>query len=72
MATARARELLAAGTRTVRQAVAETGLSRQELFALMAEGVVEWFAHGGRGTRLIVWSSLVDYLAGEYEAAKQK
>lgn len=50
------------GARTVSQACAETGLSRQELFALMGEGVLPWQPHGGRGTRLIAWGPLADLL----------
>ena len=50
------------GARTVANAIAETNLSRQELFALMDAGRVRWFAHGGRGTRFIAWGDLVDYL----------
>ena len=50
------------GARTVRQAAAETGLSRQLLWDLMREDVLIWKAHGGNGTRLIAWKSIVEYL----------
>lgn len=50
------------GARTVSQAQDETGLSRDELFALMGSGVLRWFSHGGRRTRIIAWGDLVDYL----------
>jgi predicted DNA-binding transcriptional regulator AlpA len=33
-------------TLTARQAVAEFGLSRSELFRLMADGVIDWFPYG--------------------------
>lgn len=52
------------GARTVAQAIDETGLSRDKLFELMADGVLRWKPHGGRGTRLIVWIDLVKYLDG--------
>lgn len=51
------------GSRTVRQAVAETGLSRDELFVLMKEGVLRWKAKDLNGTRIIAWSDLVRYIA---------
>jgi len=50
------------GSRTVAQAQRETGLSRQQLFALMADGTLTWKPHGGRDTRLIAWQTIVDYL----------
>jgi len=50
------------GSRTVTQLVSETGLSRQELWALMNDGTFAWFAHGGRGTRIIAWASVVAHL----------
>jgi hypothetical protein len=50
------------GSRTVSQARAETGLSGQELWRLMGDGTLPWFAHGGRGTRFIAWKALVEYL----------
>lgn len=61
-ATAPAAGVWAMGARTVRQAEAETGLSRQELWELMREGVVPWFSHGGNGRRLMAWGALVAYL----------
>lgn len=57
----------ARGSRTVRQAQAETGLSRQELWELMDAGAVRWMPHRGRGTRLLSWGDLTDYLDGLYE-----
>ena len=50
------------GARTVSQAQDETGLSRNELWDLMNSGELPWFAHGGRGTRLVAWGALVDLL----------
>lgn len=61
-ATAPAGSVWAMGSRTVKQAQRETGLSRQELWALMGAGTLVWKAHGGRGTRLIAWRSVVEYL----------
>ena len=58
------------GSRTVTQAMAETGLSRNELFALMDVGVIPWFNHGGRGAmgrRLLAWGPLCDLLERWHE-----
>lgn len=54
----------ARGSRTVRQAMAETGLSRQELWQLMTDGVVPYFVHGAyaNSRRLLSWKCLVEYL----------
>jgi hypothetical protein len=60
----------ARGSRTVTQAQAETGLSRQELWELMNTGRVRWFAHGGRGPhkrRLLCWGDIVDFLDGLHQ-----
>jgi hypothetical protein len=53
----------AQGSRTVKQARAESGLSRQELFALMASGAVRWKVKDLKGTRLLCWSDVVAYVA---------
>ena len=66
-----ARELFREGSRTVKQVAKETGLSRSELFALMAEGVLPWTPKDAKGTRIIPWSAVVDYLARLYAAHKQ-
>ncbi len=50
------------GSRTARQVAAETALSRDEVWALMRDGTFVWMPHGGRGTRLISWKSVVEYL----------
>jgi hypothetical protein len=50
------------GSRTLTQACAETGLSRQELTALCAEGALPWFPHTERRTKIIAWGPLVDLL----------
>lgn len=63
MTTAAALESIwSMGARTVQQAVAESGLSRDMLWSLMDDGTLAWKAHGGRGTRLIAWRSIVEYL----------
>lgn len=55
------------GSLTVRAAIAFTGLSRQELFERMADGSLDWFAKGERGTRYITRKSLVKLIA-QYRA----
>lgn len=60
------------GSRTVKQAQAETGLSRDELFDLMREGVLVWMAHGGLNRRLIAWKSLVQFLEREHAAFERR
>lgn len=56
-------KLLRRGALTVRQAAEFSGLGRSELFRLMRDGDLEWFAYGERPTRLVVRKSLVRYLA---------
>lgn len=52
------------GTLTVRQAEEFSGLSRNRLWDLMDAETIDWFPDpdSGRGTRLIVRQSLVNYL----------
>jgi hypothetical protein len=50
------------GSRTVVQAVADSGLSRDKLFDLMREGRVRWKVEGGRSTRLVCWFDVVSYV----------
>lgn len=52
----------------MKQARVETGLSRQELFALMASGEVRWCVKDMKGTRLLAWGDLVKYVASLYAA----
>lgn len=68
--TADDRDLFSMGARTVRQAAAESGLSRNELFDLMDAGVLPWFPHTERRTRLIPWKAVVEYLASLYAESR--
>jgi hypothetical protein len=52
-----------AGSRTVRQAVKETGLSRQVLFSLMRDGTIRYRVADLKRTRLLNWADVVRYLA---------
>ncbi len=61
----------AAGARTVKQAVKDTGLSQGVLWDLMNENIVRWVVHGGNRTRLLSWSDLTAYLDGEYAEQQQ-
>lgn len=61
----------AQGSRTVRQAVKDTGLSRDDLFALMKDGTLRWRVKDLMGTRLIAWSDLVKYVASLPREAKK-
>lgn len=60
----------AQGSRTVRQAVADTGLDRNELFELMKAGTLRWVAKNPKGTRLIAYADLVRYVAALYAAQR--
>ncbi len=60
------------GSRTVSQAMKETCLSRQELWRLMDTGVLVWLRHGGRGTRLIAWKSIVRHLERLHEQDQEE
>jgi hypothetical protein len=68
--TAEDHAVFAGGARTVRQARAETGLSRQELFALMESGEVRWATKDMKNTRLLSWADLTRYLASLYAAKR--
>jgi hypothetical protein len=50
------------GSRTLTQACTETGFSRQYLTQLCDEGVIPWFTHSERGTRILAWGAIVDLL----------
>lgn len=63
-------ELLRDGSMTVRQAAEWSGLSRSELFALMADGTLPWWTHGQK-KRLIPRRPLAELLAAEYAAQKR-
>jgi hypothetical protein len=54
------------GARTVRQAAAESGLSRDAIWNLMNDGTLPWFAHDGKGTRLVAWKAIVELLDREH------
>lgn len=62
-------ELLADGAMKVRQAVEFSGLSRAELFNLMADGTLAWFKRDTGPHRFIVKRSLVAYLAALYRTS---
>jgi hypothetical protein len=64
--------LWAQGSRTVNQAVRETGLTRDDLFALMKAGAVRWKVKDLKGTRLIAWGDLVRFVASLPSAAPKK
>lgn len=67
------RAAVAGGTLTVADAVEFSGLSRTELFALMAAGKVVWFAKGAKKTRYITRASLIEVMAtllAEWRAGK--
>lgn len=51
------------GVMTVRAAQAFSGLGRTQLWELMGDGSLDWFAQGGRGTRYITRKSLVRLMA---------
>ena len=53
-----------AGARTVRRAMEDFCLSRQELFAGMADGRFRWRVKDERKTRLIAVADLARYVAG--------
>lgn len=61
----------AQGSRTVTQARAQTGLSRQEPYALMDAGVVHWCTKDLKGTRLLAWRDLNAYVASLPRVAKK-
>jgi excisionase family DNA binding protein len=61
METADAKELVADGAMGVKAAQAFTGLSRAELYKLMAAGTLPYLKHGTR--RLVPKKALVDLLA---------
>jgi hypothetical protein len=61
----------AQGSRTVRQAMKDTGLSRDDLFALMKDGTLHWCTKDLMGTRLIAWSDLVKFVASLPRVAKK-
>lgn len=52
------------GSRTVRQAQADFGLSRNRLFALMKSGTLRWKVVDEQGARLIAVVDLARYVAG--------
>jgi hypothetical protein len=61
------RALMAEGClRGLRAAAAFSGLSEQQLRALMDAGALPWFALGSRGDRMIPRAALVEVLAGLY------
>lgn len=60
--TALADSIWVLGSRTVKRTAQDSGLSRNELWDLMDDGTLAWQPHGGRGTRLIAWASVVAYL----------
>jgi hypothetical protein len=55
--------LWAQGSRTVKQAVAQSGLSRNDLFALMKDGTVRFRIKNLNGTRIVLWCDVVRYVA---------
>ncbi len=55
------------GSRTLTQASAETGFSREHLTYLCDEGELPWFAHSGKRTKIIAWGAIVDYLDGLHQ-----
>jgi hypothetical protein len=73
--TAEDRAAVAEGALTVRGAVEHSGLSRSELYRLMADGALVWFPYGARGDRYITRASLNEVLAqllAEHNATRAK
>lgn len=73
--TAADRAAVEAGAFTVAGAMAHSGFSRSELFALMRSGAVVWFARGAKRTRFITRASLNEVLArllAEHNATRAK
>lgn len=57
------RAAVADGALTVAGAMVHSGFSRTELFALMRDGTLLWFARGPKKTRFITRASLNELLA---------
>lgn len=61
--TAAEEAIWAQGSRTVRQAAAESGIPKKRIYALVKAGVVRAKVRDEKGTLVILWADLAKYVA---------